>query len=309
MSEAQLIAELRSYVGRRYGPVYAWDRVDPAMIRHWCEALDYAWPPYLDQDAAAAGAHGSIVAPPTMLPVWLMPGLKRQVAPGSDVTNHREIMGVLEAHGYLGILGTNCEQDYVRYLKPGERIASNYEVESVSDLKRTKFGPGVFITFLQRFLDEAGELVGTMRLRILRFRPEAKATPRPAPPQPAMSQDTKFFWDGLKERRLLIQRCTSCGMLRHPPGPVCLHCHGLEWDTQEASGRGTLFSFVVMHQPKYPSFDYPHPVGLIDLEEGVRLVAPLAVDDPGGLAIGDRMEAVFEDCSQDWRLPRFRKPE
>ncbi len=298
MTDELLLQNLRAFVGRRYGPVYAWDQVDVPMIRQWCEALDRDWRPYLD--------HETPVAPLTMLPVWLMPGLRKQVPPGSTDVEHREIMGVLESHGYVGILGTNCEQEYVRHLRRGERISATYEVESVSDLKRTKFGPGFFITFLQSFHDEADALVGTMRLRILRFLPQAEAPQRPAPPQPAMSQDTRFFWDGLKEGRLLIQHCVGCGELRHPPGPVCTHCHGLEWDTLEASGLGEVFSFVVMHQPKYPSFDYPHPIGLIELEEGVRLVAPLEVESTGNLEIGDKVEAVFQDSSHEYRLPKFR---
>jgi uncharacterized OB-fold protein len=299
--EAPLLERLRSHIGRRYGPVLAWDRVNESMIRHWCEALDYAFAPYLDPTTP-----GGISAPPTMLPVWLMPGLQRRFAPGSDMRDNREIFRALEAEGYRGIVATNCEQEYERPLRPGERIASTYEVEAVSEEKRTKFGPGFFITFLQRFLDEAGGQVGTMRIRILRFRPQPKPQPRPAPPVPAMSQDTAFFWEGLRQRKLLIQRCAGCGALRHPPGPACTACHSLAWDALEASGRGTLHSFVVMHHPQLPAFDYPHPVGLVALEEGVRLVAPLAVDDLATLAIGMTLQVVFEAAGEGDRLPRFR---
>ena len=47
------------------------------------------------------------------------------------------------------------------------------------------------------------------------------------------------YWAGLREGKLLVQRCKSCGTLRHPPGPVCPSCYSFEWDTLQASGRGT----------------------------------------------------------------------
>ncbi len=298
------IGELKSYVGRRYGAVHAWDPVNEPMIRQWCEALDFDSTPFLG-DTAPGGA----VAPATMLPVWLMPGIRNARPPGSDLANNREVMGVLERNGYVGILGTNCEQEYERPLRPGERISCTFLVEAISDEKRTRFGPGFFLTFLQEFSDEHGELVGTMRLRILRFRPgETMPAPpaRPAPPQPALSQDTAFFWEGLQAGKLLIQRCAACHILRHPPAPACTDCHSLEWDTIESSGRGKLFSYVIMHKPQHPAFDYPHPVGLIELEEGVRLVAPLADVALDRIEIGMAVTVVIEPVAGEHRLPRFR---
>ena len=90
-----------------------------------------------------------------------------------------------------------------------------------------------------------------------------------------MTPDTQFFWDGVREQRLLIQRCDGCGALRHPPRPMCPRCHSLEWDTIEASGRGTVFSFVMPHHPPLPWFDGPYVVALVELEEGTRLVTNL----------------------------------
>ena len=325
-SRAALLAELRAHVGRRYGTVHAWDAVNEPMIRQWCEALDFDFPAFTDPLAAARGVHGGIVAPASMLPVWLMPGLRNQRPPGSDTANNREIMGVLERHGYTGILGTNCEQEYERPLRPGERISCTHQTEAVSDLKQTRLGPGFFVTFLQEFHDAAGALVGTMRLRILRYRPEAKAAvsattetpaatnppaaphspPQRAPrPQPVASPDTAFFWEGLQRGELLIQRCDACGTLRHPPGPACMQCHSLAWRPVRASGRGRIASFVVMHKPQVSGFDYPHPVGLIELDEGVRLIAPLAGRPERDYAIGMRVAAVLEPVAGEQRLPTF----
>lgn len=298
----ELLAELRSHVGVRIGPVLAWDRVNETMIRHWREAIDV-----MGSELSAPRT-----TPVTMLPVWLMPGLNGQPAPGSDLRDHRAIMKVLEREGYRGILGTNCEQDYERHLVPGERITSTYEVEYVSDRKQTKFGAGYFITFLQHFHDEAGALVGTMRLRILRYAPIDESTSQgdetnlPPPPQPAMNADTRFFWDGVKRQELLIQQCSACGFLRHPPGPACTRCHSLEWTTLKSKGEGTIYSFVLIHQPAHAAFETPHPVGLVELDEGVRLVAPLRAEERDRLNIGDRVHAVFAKPGPDYRMPIFR---
>lgn len=304
--QAAFLAELQAYVGRRYGLVHGWDAVNRPMIRHWCEALDIDHAPFLDEQAALSSAHAGLVAPSTMLPVWLMPGVRNARPPGSDLANHREVMTILEREGYVGILGTNCELEYERPLRLGEKIACSHMVESISGEKKTAVGAGFFVTFLQDFSDELGRPVGRMRLRILRYRPKADAPSRPAPPQPALSQDTAFFWEGLKAGKLLIQRCSVCKILRHPPGPACTECHSLEWDTLQASGRGHLFSFVIMHQPRHPAFDYPHPVGLVELAEGVRLVAPLTGFEPGALAIGLPVVAVFDPVEGEHRLPKFR---
>lgn len=306
LESQSLSAELQRYVGERGAPVYAWDSVNEAMIRQWCEVFDVDFPPFTEGQQAAPGVHGGLIAPATLLPVWLMPGLRNRRPPGSDTADPRAVMKVLEREGYIGILGTNCEQEYERPLRPGERISCVHSVDAISEEKQTRMGPGHFVTFLQEFFDEAGARVGTMRLRILRFKPKMKMSTRPSPPQPAINQDSAFFWQGLKAGQLLIQRCKGCGVLRHPPGPACTECHSLEWDTVASTGRGSLFSFVVMHQPKHPAFDYPLPVGLIELEEGTRLVAPIKCTDTTTLRTGMRMEAIIESIEGEDRLPWFR---
>ena len=105
-------------------------------------------------------------------------------------------------------------------------------------------------------------------------------------PRPAIDQDTSFFWEGAKKGELLIQRCVSCGTLRHPPRPACAACRSLEWDTQRASGRGTVHSYVVHHHPQVPGFEPPYAVVLVELEEGTRLVSNLVGVDPSEVTIG-----------------------
>lgn len=123
---------------------------------------------------------------------------------------------------------------------------------------------------------------------------------------PSVSIDTQFFWDGIHEHRLLIQRCTECQALRHPPRPMCPGCNSLSWDTIEASGRGTVFSFVMPQHPPYPWFDYPYIVVLVDLEEGIRLVSNLCEIAPEAVTIGQPVEVFYEHFDDDLVLPQFR---
>ncbi len=78
----------------------------------------------------------------------------------------------------------------------------------------------------------------------------------------------------------------------------------MEWDTVEASGRGTLYSYVVVHYPQVAAFEYPLPIGLVELEEGTRVVANLGVE-PGSVAIGMALQAEFVDFDDALSLPVF----
>jgi len=90
--------------------------------------------------------------------------------------------------------------------------------------------------------------------------------------------DDAFFWDAAAESRLVIQRCSACGTLRHPPAPMCGACGSLRWDTAESSGRGRIVTWISSLHPNRPD-DAPRIVILVELEEGTRLVSNL-VDAP-----------------------------
>jgi uncharacterized OB-fold protein len=130
--------------------------------------------------------------------------------------------------------------------------------------------------------------------------------PRPKRPRPAITHDNAFFFEGAKAGKLLIQRCASCGRLRHPPRPMCNVCRSLEWDTVEASGRGSVYSFVVNHHPQVPAFDYPLIVALIELDEGTRLVSNLVGVEPDGVRIGMPVEMELVAFDDELTLPQFR---
>jgi uncharacterized OB-fold protein len=123
---------------------------------------------------------------------------------------------------------------------------------------------------------------------------------------PSMTPDTQFFWDGVKDHKLLIQRCAGCQALRHPPRPMCPRCNSVSWDTVESSGRGEVFSFVMPLLPSYPWFEYPYIVVLVDLEEGIRLVSNLCDIAPDDVTIGMAVEVFYEQFDDGLVLPQFR---
>lgn len=123
---------------------------------------------------------------------------------------------------------------------------------------------------------------------------------------PTTTRDTEFFWNAVAEHRLVVQRCTGCGELRHPPRPMCPRCNALSWDTIESTGRGTVFSVVTPRHPVYPWFDDPYFVAVIELEEGIRLVSNLVGVTAEQAAIGLEVEVCFERFDGDVVLPLFR---
>jgi uncharacterized OB-fold protein len=122
---------------------------------------------------------------------------------------------------------------------------------------------------------------------------------------PSMTADTQFFWDGAADGRLLIQRCGGCATLRHPPRPMCPHCHSLDWEVLEASGRGTVYSFVMPRHPPLPFFEDGYVVVLVELEEGVRIVSNLVDVEPEGASIGMPVQVRFDSFDDGVVLPVF----
>lgn len=123
---------------------------------------------------------------------------------------------------------------------------------------------------------------------------------------PSTSPDTQFFWDGLKQGRLLIQRCDECGALRHPPRPMCPACTSLVWATIDSAGRGTVHSFVVPQHPPDPFIEGPYVVALVELAEGPRLITNLCQVDPAEVRIGLAVEVLYETFDGDVVLHQFR---
>ena len=114
------------------------------------------------------------------------------------------------------------------------------------------------------------------------------ALPEPLPPKPVGDLDTQAFWDGVGERRLLVQRCDACSRWVWQPKPVCPFCRtsGPAW--HEVTGAGRVASWTVLHPPVLPVWtdQLPFVVLLVELDEGVRMMGQL-VDDDGELVRTD----------------------
>jgi len=126
-------------------------------------------------------------------------------------------------------------------------------------------------------------------------------------PLPRVSPDNRPFWDGCKQHELRLPFCAACGKPHLPPGPVCPFCFGDRLDWRPASGRGTVTSFTVVHQPWFPAFkaELPYNIVQVELAEGPRLTASL-VGANADLRVGLPVEVVFDDVTPDVTLPRFR---
>src|SRR3954452_17118439 len=152
-----LLDKLRGLEGRPSGPPFkAWDAVNQAMIRHWCDAIGDTNPVYTDPDAAAQSVHKGVVAPPTMLQAWVMRGINPPASGGGNTQD--ELLRLLDSEGFTSVVATNCEQTYERYIRPGDRVSVTSSIESVSEEKTTGLGVGHFVTTRQDYHDETGEL-------------------------------------------------------------------------------------------------------------------------------------------------------
>ncbi|AWN32212.1 hypothetical protein DKG71_22015 [Streptomyces sp. NEAU-S7GS2] len=362
------------------------DLVNEPMIRHWCEAVGDTHPAYRGPGA---------IAPPTMLQAWTMGGLSGHADRSGA---YDELSRLLESAGYTSIVATDCEQEYLRPLRPGDRITFDSVIESVSERKTTKLGTGHFIT-TRMDIRADGEPAGTHRFRVLKYAPaarlpktaegataaeparaaerpkateptraaeqrtaaeqrmsaaseqsaapEQRKTPERRPPRrprPVINRDNAGFWEGVRRHRLLIQRCTGCRTLRFPWLPGCNACGSPDWDTVEASGAGTVFSYVVMHHPPFPAFTVPdqqahgagpaaaaapgtagpnagdpdaadpgaaspYAVGLIELAEGVRMVSNIVGIPYDKVRIGMPVRLEFLCADEELELPVFRVAE
>jgi len=136
--------------------------------------------------------------------------------------------------------------------------------------------------------------------------------------------DSEFggYFEAAREHRLVVKKCLACGLLRFPPGSGCPWCTSLDWTWQQVSGKGSIYSYEIIAHAIQPGFrDFtPYPVIIVELDEqrghptdhdGLRLIANL-VDDQfqpeaeANVAIGKRVDVVFQDLSPELSLPQFR---
>jgi uncharacterized OB-fold protein len=130
----------------------------------------------------------------------------------------------------------------------------------------------------------------------------------PPYPAPGATNDTAAFWEAAKQERLIIQNCQDCGNKQHYPRAFCISCLSDNFEWLPASGRGIIHTFTICHVPGHPAMAerVPYPMALIDLEEGVRMLAEIVGKHRMTLAVGECVEVVFEHRSDGVSLPQFR---
>jgi uncharacterized OB-fold protein/acyl dehydratase len=313
-SEGDLLARLREQVGAQGPPQTARHPVNAPAIADWCDAMGDGNPVYVDEEAAAKSRHGGIVAPPATLDIWDRPGLPAQPRwrpadkpPAEDPRS--KVLRLLEDAGYVGVVAVNSELEVARYLRPGDILRNTQILEDVSEEKQTALGTGFFVTTRQRYETVDGEHVGDLLFRILKFKPNTgtpAAAPsegtRPAPdssphlrPRPAINRDNQALFDGYRAHELRLPTCAGCRRVFFPPSPRCAACGSFDIGHTVSSGRGTLYSFTVVHHPQVPGFRYPLVVGLAELEAGVRFLADLVGVRPDQVEIGMPLEVDWLD--------------
>jgi len=127
-------------------------------------------------------------------------------------------------------------------------------------------------------------------------------------PLPRPTEDSAPFWEAAFRGELRMQKCADCAHVRFPPALLCARCLSDRAEWVRLSGRGTVYSWIVVHQSQHPAFnaDVPYNVAIIELEEGPRLHTNIVECVNEQIHIGMPVEVVFEDATPAVTLPKFK---
>lgn len=127
-------------------------------------------------------------------------------------------------------------------------------------------------------------------------------------PDPLVNNWARPFWDGTRENKLLIQKCSDCNQHIFYPRMACPFCFSdnLEW--VEASGKGTIYSFTVVESNAPSPFvpDMPFVIAVVILEEGVRMLTNIVECDPDALQCDQAVEVSFVKRNDEFTMPMFK---
>ena len=126
-------------------------------------------------------------------------------------------------------------------------------------------------------------------------------------PLPIPTPETQHFWDGAMEGRLVLQRCEECDGAYFPPRPFCPSCGSRDVEEFDASGRASLYSYVISQRPTR-GFEPPYSIAVVELEEGPRMMTNIVECEQttDALQLDMELEVVFEEFSDEIALPLFR---
>ncbi|HKI73212.1 MAG TPA: OB-fold domain-containing protein [Pseudomonadales bacterium] len=126
-------------------------------------------------------------------------------------------------------------------------------------------------------------------------------------PLPIPTPETEHFWEGAKAGELRLQRCDACSQVYFPPRPFCPECSSRSVSVFTASGKATLYSYIINHRP-HPAFDGPYSIAVVELEEGPRMMTNIVGTEqtPEALQLDMPLEVTFTRMSDDIALPYFQ---
>lgn len=125
-------------------------------------------------------------------------------------------------------------------------------------------------------------------------------------PQPVATAETQPYWDAAREGRLVVQRCKECGRHQFYPRGFCTACLSGELEWVEARGTGRIYTFTICRIAANPAMTAPYAVALVDLDEGVRMLANVIDCDIALIRTGARVAVTFESIGGEFTLPQFK---
>lgn len=114
------------------------------------------------------------------------------------------------------------------------------------------------------------------------------------------------FWEQCARGVLTFQRCRSCRSVCFPPVEVCRQCLGTDLLWEPSAGRGTLYSWTVVHRPVTPAFSAPYAPAIVDLDEGYQMITNLIGIAPDQIRAGMAVVVEFHEVRPGLHLPYFR---
>jgi len=129
-------------------------------------------------------------------------------------------------------------------------------------------------------------------------------------PLPNSQPEWDFYWQKTKAHELWLMRCDDCNQHYFYPRPICPNCFSRDTRWVQSSGKGTLYSYAIVHRAPTPAFAdmVPFVTAYVELEGGVRLPTNLVEvePDPEHVQIGMPVEVVFDDVTDEVTLPKFK---
>ena len=129
-------------------------------------------------------------------------------------------------------------------------------------------------------------------------------------PTPVPQQENDFYWEKAKQHELWLRKCNDCQDIYFYPRDICPNCHSRNVTWVQSSGKGTLYTFAIVHRAPHPGFrdDVPFVVAMVELEGSSRIPTNLVEvePDPEKIKIGMPVQVTFEDITDTISLPKFK---